>query len=297
MKLYTNMLNRIKATKYNVGFVSCPLNSFLEGDDFSINWVKHDYQDRWFADPFILNVTDDEIIILVEEWYDPIQRGRISRLVVDRKSFELKSIKVVLDTGTHLSFPAIERVGQDIFIHPENSVIGKLENYKYNKMEERFEKVGVLCNQPLTDSAIIDWHGKRMMFSTKQPDANGKELGIYHWNEKNHLFEFKENYYFADNISRMAGNFFHLDGKLYRPAQVCIKSYGDAVSLQEVVCDNDKWSFREVRRIYSPHPDFELGLHTFNVYQDMIVVDALGYRRPRLVHLIKTIRNFFKLMR
>ena len=296
MKLNAKLLDRIKATKYNIGFVSCPLKSILEGDAFSVNWLKHSYKDRWFADPFILDMTDNEIRILVEEWYDPIQRGRISRLVVDRSSFELKSNKVVLDTGTHLSFPAIERVGQDIFIHPESSAMGKLESYWYNKKEDCFEKVSTLCDEPLTDSVATDLFGKRLLFSTKLPDANGKELGIYSWNEVNNKFEIKDYYHFSENISRMAGDFFAFDGKVYRPAQVCIKSYGDAVSLQEVACDNDKWSCREVRRIYSPHPNFELGFHTFNVYQDMIVVDALGYRRPRLAHLIKKIRKSFKLM-
>ena len=92
MKLYPKLLNKTKATKYNIGFVSCPLKSILEGDTFSVNWLKHSYKDRWFADPFILDMTDNEIRILVEEWYDPIQRGRISRLVVDRSSFELKSL-------------------------------------------------------------------------------------------------------------------------------------------------------------------------------------------------------------
>ena len=130
-------MNRLKV------FLSSKLMHFtwdLAYMDYSGHWssdilnasyhvFRNPYKNKWFADPFILNMTDNEIRILVEEWYDPIQRGRISRLIVDRSSFELKSNKVVLDTGTHLSFPAIERVGQDIFIHPESSAIGKLESY------------------------------------------------------------------------------------------------------------------------------------------------------------------------
>ena len=156
MKWKEQIIEEIKATKYNIGFVNEPLKSVLDGSSFHINWLKHSYKDRWFADPFILDVNDEEIIVLVEEWYDPIQRGHISRLTVDRKTYELKSTNVVLDDGTHLSFPAIERKGRDVYIHPENSVIGKLENYKYNEKEDRFEKVGLLCNQPLTDSAKLD---------------------------------------------------------------------------------------------------------------------------------------------
>ena len=85
----------------------------------------------------------------------------------------------------------------------------------------------------------------------------------------------------------MAGNFFDYKGKIYRPAQVCIKSYGDAVSIQEVNHVNNKWYFKEIRRIYSPHPDLDLGFHTLNIYKNMIVVDAIGYKRAKLCHILR----------
>ena len=294
MSIFKSFLEYIKATKYNIGFVETPLKDIIEGGPISVNWLRHSYKDRWFADPFILNVTDDEIIALVEEWYDPIQRGRISKLVIDKKSSELKKMDVVLDEGSHLSFPAIERVGEDIYIYPENSITGKLEYYKYNEKNVRFEKVGKLCEQPLTDAVIAKCFGHPLLFSTKLPDANGKELGIYFWNEKRKEFEIKEYCHFTENISRMAGAFFSYEGKIYRPAQVCIKSYGDAVSLQEVSFSQGKWSFNEIRRIYSPNPIYDLGFHTFNVYKDVIVVDALGFRRPKLAHGLRTISKWLK---
>ena len=126
------------------------------------------------------------------------------------------------------------------------------------------------------------------------PDANGKELGIYSWDAEQESFVLKEFYHFDDNISRMAGNFFTCSGKIFRPAQVCIKSYGDAVSIQEVKHENGKWCFREVRRIYSPDPDLDLGFHTLNTYKDVIVVDAVGYRRARLCHFLRKLKGIIK---
>lgn len=288
------IIEHVKETKYNIGFVKNNLESVIEGAPIDVVWLKHSYTDRWFADPFILDITNTEIIVLVEEWYDPIQRGRISRLTIDKQSYELKDLKVVLDNGTHLSFPAIERMGgTDLYIHPENSVTGKLENYKYNREKDIFEKVGVLCNLPLTDSIITNLFGKKMMLSTKLPDANGKELGIYEWDEEQGIFSHKINYYFAENISRMAGDLFECNGKIYRPAQLCV-TYGDAVSLQKVDFQNGEWFFQEIRRIYSPSPLYDLGFHTFNVYQNYIVVDGLGFRHPQLSHIIRWIRRLFK---
>lgn len=287
------IINYVKATKYNIGFIDGNLKSVIEGDCIHVNWLNHNYHDRWFADPFILDVTESEVIVLVEEWYDPIQRGRISKLVIDRKTFKLKDLKVMIDDGTHLSFPAIERDGDDIYIHPESSAKGRLENYRYNKVKDCFEKCGVLCNLPLTDSVTTRKFGHKLLFSTKLPDANGKELGIYVWDEKRNEYIENCRYVFEDNISRMAGSFFTYEGLILRPAQVCIKSYGDAVSLQEVSNKNNLWSFKEIKRICSPHPDLDLGFHTFNVFKDMIVVDAIGYRHALLCHILRNLKHFF----
>ena len=100
-------------------------------------------------------------------------------------------------------------------------------------------------------------------------------------------------YSFKENLSRNAGNLFTYKGMIIRPAQVCIKSYGDAVSLQEVSNKDNRWLFKELMRIYSPHPDLDLGFHTFNVYKDVIVVDAIGYRHAMLCHILRKLKHIF----
>jgi len=291
MSLTSTILDYIKATKYNIGFIDGDLKSVLEGRPIKVNWLKHKYKDRWFADPFILDVTDNEIIVFVEEWYDPIKRGRITKLIIDKRTFELKSLKVMLESDSHLSFPAIDRRTDGIFIHPENSAKNCLQEYKYNPQKDIFEETDIISMLPLTDSSCNNFFGKDYMFSTKLPDANGKELGIYTRNAIEKEYKLQESHLFNENISRMAGNFFEFEGKIYRPAQVCIKSYGDAVSIQEVSYKEGEWKFHEIRRIYSPNHNLDLGFHTFNVYKDVIVVDAVGYRRSKLCHFLKSIKH------
>lgn len=281
----------IKATKYNIGFVEQDLQSVIEGKPVTVNWLKHSYKDRWFADPFILDVTDDEIIVLVEEWYDPIQRGRISKLVVDKFTYELKHLKVMIDEGFHLSFPAITRKDDGIYIQPESSVNNQLVEYKYNNESDSFERTAILSDLPLTDSVRTTLFGDDLLFSTKLPDANGKELGIYCWDLSENKYKIRDYYHFDENVSRMAGNIFSFNGKIYRPAQVCIKSYGDAVSIQEVGYEKGRFSFREIRRIYSPSRDYDLGFHTFNDYKGVIVVDGLGFRRHKFARALRRIKN------
>lgn len=281
----------IKQIRYNIGFVENDLQSIIDGDPIKVNWLKHPYKNRWFADPFILDVSENEIIVLVEEWYDPINRGRISKLVIDRHSYELKDLKVMIDEGFHMSFPAITRKPDGIYIQPESSVERNLVEYRYNIESDNFEKLSVISDLPLTDSVRTILFGNDLLFSTKLPDANGKELGIYSWDEASQQYQIRDYYHFEENISRMAGNFFKYKDKIYRPAQVCIKWYGDAVSLQEVSYDNKNWNFKEIRRIYSPHRDFDLGFHTFNVYNGVIVVDAVGYRKVKLCRFIRNLKK------
>lgn len=291
MGIYNAIIEYIKDYKYNIGFVENDLQSIIDGDPIKVNWLKHPYKNRWFADPFILDVNEDEIIVLVEEWYDPIKRGRISKLIIDRHSYELKDLKVLIDEGFHMSFPAITRKPDGIYIQPECGLSRGLVEYKYDVENDKFDKVRMISNLSLADSVRNNIFGEDMMFSTKLPDANGKELGIYSWDEASQQYRIREYYHFEENISRMAGNFFRFKGKVYRPAQVCIKSYGEAVSLQEVSYDNMKWNFKEIRRIYSPHPDFDLGFHTFNVYNGQIVVDAEGFRKVKLCHFIRNLKK------
>ena len=197
----------------------------------------------------------------------------------------------MIDEGFHMSFPAITRKADGIYIQPECGLTRGLMEYKYDEMTDSFLRGKMISELPLADSVRNDLFGSDMMFSTKLPDANGKELGIYEWVRSTGQYEIKEYYHFEENISRMAGNFFTYNGNIYRPAQVCIKSYGDAVSLQKVTHDDREWYFKEIRRIYSPHPDYDLGFHTFNTYKDVIVVDALGYRKPRLTRMLRAIKN------
>ena len=58
---------KIWVKSWTIGFVQGGLKSIIEDASINIQWVKQPI-DRWFADPFILDVTDSEIILLVEDF-------------------------------------------------------------------------------------------------------------------------------------------------------------------------------------------------------------------------------------
>jgi hypothetical protein len=277
--------------RWNIGFISNSIDGIIGGEPIKVNWVKHNYRNSWFADPFILDVTDDEIVVLVEEWFKPIKRGRISKLVIDKNTFVLKDLQVVLQLDTHLSFPVIERHDDGIYIYPENGASGNLSLYKYDAEKNKCEKIGVICDESVADAIATDVFGERLMFATKQPDPNGNKLCIYRWNDETHKYEQKDVVLFKENVARMAGNFFEYNGKIIRPTQECNVQYGHAVTLQEVSYENGEWSFKEIRRMYTVNPKLTVGMHTFNMFKGLIVTDALGFDRMWIRKILNKVKG------
>lgn len=285
MSLKTIIKNYSSET-WNIGFIQNSLESVLRGEPLQVKWVKHQYKKSWFADPFILDVTDTEIHVLVEEFYEPIQRGRIARLMIDRETYELKKCDLVLELPTHLSFPAIIRKEDKVFIYPENGESGELNLYQYDPVANRCVKVQTILNEAVADAVMAQIEGKEYLFCTKQPNPNGNLLDVY-LKEADETFVAREQYSFDEHVARMAGDFFEYQGKLYRPTQECNIQYGHAVTLQEVTRKNGKFEFHEVCRMHSVHPQLTIGMHTFNMYKGLIVTDALGFRHMWIRKLLK----------
>lgn len=264
------------SNKWNIGFVENPLDDILDSKrPIIIHWMKHNEKKSWFADPFILDVDDLHIYVLVEEFFYPINRGRISKLTIERGTYQLKKIDVVLELPTHLSYPAIIRKNEKIYIYPENSASGKLSLYEYDVLTNECSFFKTLCERPLTDAIITDLLGESMIVSTELPNPNKNILGFFQNGEKVKECKFRE------NVARNAGDWFAYKGKVYRPAQDCSETYGGAVILQKVFKnDAGNLEFENVRRLDSDNPSYNQGFHTFNHYQGISVVDAKGFRHP-----------------
>jgi len=290
------LLKALILQRWNIGFTETSLEEILGGGKIQYHWMRHGFKNRWFADPFLLDVTDKEYVVLAEDFDDARGYAVISKLVVDRQTLELKSVKQLLDRGTHLSFPVIKREGNDVFVYPENSESGELNMYRYDQSAEKLVKVETMMSAPLTDAVAIEYGGDSLMFATALPDPNGNKLDMYI--KQNGIYELKDTIVVQGRTARMGGDFFWCHDNLYRPAQDNNECYGGALILQKVVVEDEKWTFSDVRRLTSPHPQYTTGLHTFNMYKETIVVDIHGYRKhPWLSHLLTKAINLFRTRR
>ena len=269
MNILRKFLNKYVYEDWNIAVADI-------ADDFSpinVKWMKHDYKDRWFADPFILKERKDAYIVLAEECMHSTQKGRLVCLTVDKEDCRLLKNETILELSTHLSFPNPIRIGSDVMIYPENEKGGNTKYYKYSSS---LEYEGILSKLALTDPVIASINGSYFLFTTIGDGRSGNVLQIFKSDEPLNGYKNFSEIVFSDNIARRAGNLFVYKGKLISPAQICNEGYGKGISLQEVKMNNGKIEVTEFKRLCPPTKDYKEGFHTYNVFGNKVIID--GYR-------------------
>lgn len=267
------------------------LNGFEDLQEGKIQWVDNGkYSNKkWFADPFILEYDNHFIFLLVEEFDYKVHRGRIAKLTIDRNNWTVIDCKILLDLDTHLSFPMIWREGTEVYVCPENYQSGGWNVYRYNSAQEKLEYVQHLIDEKLTDAIIWQSGKSYFLLSTYDPKPNGSELTIWKSSELLGKYEQYQRIKFDENIGRNAGMLFCHEDKWIRPAQECNTVYGHAIYFQEVRQIDGKFTFKEIYRFYSPHSIYNRGIHTYNTFKDMAVIDVKGDRYRWMAKLIRAI--------
>lgn len=233
------------------------------------------YHDHWFADPFIVDVDDKEVTLLVEDFFLPAQKASISEITVDRQSWRISKRREVLEEPLHISFPYIvRREGAKVWFMPESSRANRLTLYCYDRNNGCCQRERDLATGDLSDAILLNGY----VLATCGDGLNGKKLNVY--KSVDNSFCESDSLTFSENVARNAGAVFEYNGRRYRPAQVCNEWYGEAISVQEVTGVDGHWTMTEVYRIQPPE-GFE-GIHTLNSYKDLWVTDLKYYPYPWL---------------
>lgn len=285
MSIYSSVIKKIWTKSWALGLVEGGVSTILSRNEYPVHWVKMP-KDRWFADPFILDVTDSEIRLLVEDFEYAKGKGCISLLHISRKNWRIRKRNVLLELPTHLSFPSILRRNGDIYVYPENCLSGKLDMYRYDIESETLSFYKTLCNDAIWDSVITTDFGEPLLFTAKRDDYH---LDIFKWNTEKEQFFFWQSVVSDSPNSRMGGLLFRYEDSICYPAQDCSKGYGCAIDVKKIEFDsNDKtFRFSLIKKLLSPHPRMRLGMHTLNEYKGFAVIDVQGYRYPRIVSIIE----------
>ena len=212
---------------WNIGFVENTLDEVIDGKSLKIRWLNHECKDRWFADPFILDVTDDKIYVLVEEYYYPHKRGRLAMLTVDRASNSLIKADTILELDSHLSFPAIIRREGKILVYPENYKGGGQKIYELDLEKPALVNGKQISDALLTDAVYTELFGKKQIYSTESSNPNESTLGVYEIDESGKYVKVKD-YHFPERIARNAGDTPYRSSKLRNlRTALLLRSYGE----------------------------------------------------------------------
>lgn len=192
---------------------------------------------RYYADPFLL-VAGGTNFMFVEEYDLATAKGLISvaALTADG-SFERP--RPVLETDTHLSYPHVFEHGGQFWMIPETLQARAVQLYRAESFPDKWVLEATLLDGiEASDATLVQHDGLWWMFvATRQwLGSNWDTLSVF-WAERlqGPWLPHDGNPITIDSrCARPAGQFFHHEGALWRPAQDCSEGYGSGLALCRV---------------------------------------------------------------
>ena len=192
---------------------------------------------HWYADPFILNATGDDLRILVEDFCERKNKGRIvsHRLAFSPtgKKFSIGAPEPILETETHLSYPFVFVDSPNkLYLIPENLAEQRVDLYRIHHEKDsittEFQKT--LLSGPFVDSTLIKIEGVYFLFTTPQVSRTPNSFLNVYYSTSLTLETFvphRENPIIIDpRYGRAAGRMVQSEGGVIRPCQDCSEGYG-----------------------------------------------------------------------
>jgi hypothetical protein len=262
---------------WDLAFVKGGMDALFADGPFEVDVVKNPFKDRWFADPFVLDVTDDKIYVLAEEFCYSLNKGRVAKLTIDRHSMTIERFDILLECPTHISFPNILRRDGKVYVYPESCNSGKLDLYEYDLEHEKLTSPRKICNDAVWDASMTDVLGKLQLFAGCQSDYY---LDVYDWNDEVNMFVPVQSIKSNQKDNRMAGQLFVYKGEVYCPTQDCTQGYGGGVWLKKVLRDGENLKLEPIKKLVPPAGLKKLGMHTLNEYKGMVIIDLRDWVYP-----------------
>lgn len=299
MSILKKYYDKLYLKQWGLGFLKGNIADIIrqKQTDLTFDWMPLEHQGISHADPFIFRTDDGNLNVLFESVSSYTLDGKIS-LMVCNSDLDPVLQKVVLDTNDHLSYPFVYRENGSIYIFPENAFSGGLYCYEFDQAKRSFINRKKILDIPVIDPTILKRDNKYWLFCTLLGDNLHSDLHIFY---SDSLFgpyiPHQGNPVRQDmNGSRPAGNFITVDGEVYRPAQNCRNYYGESITINKLTTlSTTEFSEEEYMIIRAnPGDEFNYGIHTLNVVDDVIIVDGQkSYFQPvqQLGRKLKTIFN------
>ena len=281
----SKLIDKLYVKQWQIGICRGNIKEIIRSKTFNpdINWLPLNSLDFFRADPFLLRTKDGIMNILFEDFVFDDFYGRIWVMKID-ENFNKINEKILLDTKSHLSYPFIFEENNKVYLFPESSHSGRLSCYEYDPVNQSVNFIKEIMELPLLDSTIIKHNDKYWLFGTLNGTYRHSRLHIYF--SDNLLGPYTPHpgnpVKSSSNGTRPAGNFFEIDGIIYRPSQNCEKKYGESITINRIT-ELGEYHFSEEYHMKicidknNPYNDRVQTIHTLNIIDDIMVVDGIKW--------------------
>lgn len=240
-----------------------------------LTFIKDD-GDQFFADPFLIE-HEGKTWLFVERIARQTKKGTIScSLLGESGNFGFPTM--VLERPYHLSYPFVFEHENSVFMIPETGENSTVELYISERFPDRWKLHSTLLSGvSIFDATLVRYNSKYWLFGASASEINlpQDELVIFYsdkiegpW-QPHSLNPVKS----CCRSARPAGRVISLDGRLFRPAQDCERSYGSAIVWCEITTLTER-SYGEVAiGRWSGKSMGGNGLHTYNQVANMVTID------------------------
>jgi hypothetical protein len=271
----------LRHSEWTIGIARRPIGASLGVDPPPpVSWLPH-RPGHFAADPFGRQ-DGDRIHVLFEDFDQRRGRGSIGATTVDA-SGTWSDPEIVLDTGSHASYPYLFDAEGATWMVPETSDLAQVQLYRALEFPRRWTlEATLLRDEQVSDATILSRDGRWWLFGTSRGRGVDEALRIWHapsvtgpWSL--HALDPVK----IDAASaRPGGTPFEVDGVLYRPAQDCSRRYGGRLTISRVdALDERRFAETPVRTL-EPIAPYRDGLHTLSAAGASTLVDG---NRVRLV--------------
>ena len=263
---------------WNVGIVDRPIQDFLQpGATWKASWFPNSDPNLYFADPMGA-VVDGKRLVLCESYDFKTQLGSISALGVDDRGWT-STVVPALSLEVHASYPYLFNAEDALYCVPETSQAREAALYRYANFANGLQPVKLLLQKlPCLDPTVFKHGGFWWLFCTDVTD--GGQLKLQIWYAQDLFGEFMPHPLNPVKIdvrsSRPAGTPFTYDGRLFRPSQDCSRTYGGAVTINEIIQLSPTHFQERTVAIVRPDPGspYRLGVHTLSSFGGQTLIDG-----------------------
>lgn len=281
-------LNTLKKKYYNSLFFSKMLYKMFIPMQWVIVYKTMESTEQWRkiippkevfqADPFII-YNNNKYYVFYEELKFSDYHGYLAVAELDIEKGELINPKTILKRGYHLSYPSVFEEAGRFYMIPESGDNHTVDLYECTDFPYQWQKKRTLLdNIQAVDSTLLKKNNCWYLFTSEKAKGVSYDDELTLYKSSNFLNQPFEKMYDQPVISdvqnaRMAGQFIHRDGEIFRVAQDGGKRYGYRAHINKVLQIENGYQETKVSTL-EPNSN-ALGFHTYNEAQGVAVGDQL----------------------